>query len=310
MIRSGARLAPLAAQARQVSQQAKADFSERGVVTLPLACVRREGAVDALKASFDELFSSRFATGNYPDEVHWRQGISKDDACREICNGWKADPVIARVVLSGELGKLACDLMGWEGARIAQDDLVWKTPGSGGVAFHTDAAYISNQFSPRDENSVTIWIPLDHATEETGVVQYALGSHRWPRESLSASTSTFHNPDVTAALTAAAKGNPVDVSVEALEPGFCFVHHQDVWHGSTANSTSDRHRRALVCHLLRADVAFREGDWRNAEPGSADYIYGRYKLWNSTEVLEDFFPVTYSRSGYRTPWLADYLRAA
>eukprot|EP00659_Diplonema_papillatum_P006324 gene6324-9689_t len=103
----------------------------------------------------------------------------------------------------------------------------------------------TEKFSPRDENSVTIWIPLDLATEETGVVQYALGSHRWPRESLSASTSTFHNPDVTAALTAAAKGNPVDVSVEALEPGFCFVHHQDVWHGSTSNSTSDRHRRAL-----------------------------------------------------------------
>ena len=71
--------------------------------------------------------------------------------------------------------------MKWEkGTRIGQDDVLWKPPGASGVAWHQDADYISNQFQPRDDNSVTVWLALDDADAETGVVQYAKGSHRWP----------------------------------------------------------------------------------------------------------------------------------
>eukprot|EP00756_Hemistasia_phaeocysticola_P050937 Hpha_TRINITY_DN26116_c0_g1::TRINITY_DN26116_c0_g1_i1::g.155485::m.155485 len=295
-----------------VSQDARREFEDQGVVRLRLECVRSPGVLDGLKESFEQLFKAKFETGNYPDEVHWRQGISKDSACREICNAWKADRRVASIVLSEELGRLACDLTGWPGARIGQDDVVWKTPGSSGVAYHTDAAYISNQFVPRDNNSVTIWIPIDPATPETGVVEYAVGSHKWDRAptTQSAGSSTFHDPNMRSALDAAAAGRPCNIRVESLGPGDCFVHHQDVWHGSTPNTTPSTHRRALVCHLIRSDVTFREGDWRKGDPGAADYIYGRYKMLGSNALLEDFFPITYSRNGYRTPWLADYLKAA
>ena len=39
-------------------------------------------------------------------------------------------------------------------------------PGAGGVGYHQDSAYISDQFEPRDENSVTVWIALDDADQE------------------------------------------------------------------------------------------------------------------------------------------------
>lgn len=55
---------------------------------------------------------------------------------------------MAAVVLSEGLGRLAASLAGWDSARIAQDDVVWKPPGSGPVAFHQDSAYISLQFVP------------------------------------------------------------------------------------------------------------------------------------------------------------------
>lgn len=66
----------------------------------------------------------------------------------QIVNAWKADRTVAAVVLSERLGKLAATLAGWESARVAQDDVVWKPPGSGPVTFHQDAAYISKQFVP------------------------------------------------------------------------------------------------------------------------------------------------------------------
>ena len=39
-----------------------------------------------------------------------------------------------------------------------------------------DSAYISRQFCPSSNNSVTVWIALDDADEERGIVEYAPGS--------------------------------------------------------------------------------------------------------------------------------------
>ena len=48
---------------------------------------------------------------------------------REICNAYKADETVRKVVLSEEVGRIGADLMQhWGGARIGQDDLVWKIP--------------------------------------------------------------------------------------------------------------------------------------------------------------------------------------
>ena len=54
---------------------------------------------------------------------------SLPDAMREICNGWKSDNAVASVVRSASIGRLCSSLMGWkEGARLAQDSVLWKPP--------------------------------------------------------------------------------------------------------------------------------------------------------------------------------------
>lgn len=247
---------------------------------------------------FDELFEGRFSTGVYPDEWHWREGISKPDAFREIVNAWKSDGVVAEVARSEALGRLAARLMGWTaGARLAQDDVLWKPPLAGAVAFHQDAAYISAQFTPMANNSVTIWIALDDADQETGVVEYAPGSHRWPAAAAAAAVSTFHGAgadggaaDYRRAMLEAAPAGCADPagSIERLvvRAGSAVVHHQDTWHGSAPNSSPWRHRRALGVHLVRADVR-----WRESPP--PDYIYGRYVLPGEPRPRDVFFPIVF-----------------
>lgn len=140
-----------------------------------------------LREQMPKLFRGEFETGIYPDEWHWREGISRPDAAREMCNAWKSSLTVASVVLNEELGGFIAKVMGWDSVRIAQDDLVWKppsaSPGGAGridtVGFHQDSAYISTQFDPYDKNSVTLWMALDDADEETGCVEYAAGSHHW-----------------------------------------------------------------------------------------------------------------------------------
>ena len=49
-------------------------------------------------ARYEALFAGRFETGLYPDEWNWRTGVSPPDLTRQICNAWKSDRTIARVV--------------------------------------------------------------------------------------------------------------------------------------------------------------------------------------------------------------------
>ena len=78
--------------------------------------------------------------------------------------------------------------------------------------------------------------------------------------------------------------------VVTVPAGSAIFHHQDVWHGSRANTHATRPRRALAVHLLRRDVAF-----RITPP--PDYIYGRYvSRRGSSKVSDTFFPVTWAPS--------------
>ena len=212
-----------------------------------------------LHERFDRLFRGDFDTGTYPDEWHWREGVSLPDATREIVNAWKSDTVVASVVLSPAIGRLVAELMGWsEGTRVGQDDALWKPAGAGGVGFHQDSVYISDQFLPRENNSVTVWIALDDADDSTGVVEYASGSHKWTSKPIGSMQDTsFHGEDdVRAPVYRAAAACGVsrdDVRIESVDvpAGSCIIHHQDVWHGSGPNITTDRPRRALALHLIR-----------------------------------------------------------
>ena len=282
-----------------------------------VASFHRDGFVvkeDVLSASdcavlaehYHELFAGEFPTGVFPDEWHWREGLSLPTAVREIVNGWKASPAIARVALSPGLGRAAASLMRWGcGARLAQDDVLWKPPGAGGVGFHQDSAYISDQFCPRDDNSVTVWIALEDADETTGTVEYAVGSHLWRQRVRAdaagretATSASFHgvagdlaDPVRRAAAAAGLEPSAVTLRAVRVPKGGAIFHHQDVWHGSRPNEHPTRPRRALAVHLLRRDVSFR------AAP-APDYIYGRYVLGRGRrDVCDTFFPVTWAPDG-------------
>jgi ectoine hydroxylase-related dioxygenase (phytanoyl-CoA dioxygenase family) len=91
---------------------------------------------------------------------------------------------------------------------------------------------------------------------------------------------------------------PMFIEVPA---GSCVFHCGEVWHGSAANTTKDRMRRAIGVHMLPANVRFSE------RPGG--YIYRRYQRTGDPTLDESFFPILWSRSGYRTPWIEEYCRS-
>jgi phytanoyl-CoA hydroxylase len=296
-------------------EELRNELLQNGFVRIPRSVfsLDEHTVLDDLRTEFEKLFAGDYETGIYPDEIHWRQGISKENVTKEICNGWKASRKIERIVCGTELGKLACSLMMWSNSRIGQDDIIHKPPRSNPVGFHQDGAYISDNFLPREGNCLTMWIALDDADAENGALQYAPGSHRWPNhnDNISVgdvSASSFHvgdkedhlTPLRNAAQVAGLDSQEVLRSVETVpvRAGEMVVHHQQVWHGSGPNVSITRPRRALVAHLINGEV-----QWRH-EP-KPHYIYGRYYIRGEDVPREDFFPVTYSTidSLARTPWL-------
>ena len=294
----------------------------------PEACQR-------VRDQMPKLFRGVFETGIYPDEWHWREGISRDDAAREICNSWKSDRTIASIVLNEDLGRFVAEMMGWDSVRIGQDDLVWKPPSAVAnatvdtkrrqgridtVGFHQDSTYISAQFEPYERNSITVWMALDDTDTENGCLEYAVGSHEWSpilhltkevekdtcdSVSTDREISSFHSSDETsyrdgllAAAALAGVADPLN-NIEAVpaKEGHAILHHQDVFHGSGPNRSPVRHRRALVAHYIRGDVSFVQNVGNETGPfGQSSYIYGRYKRYDCVELDDSFFPIVYGDS--------------
>ena len=102
--------------------------------------------VERARERFMRVFEHQWETGIAPDEVNYIPGVTAPDLTRQLCNVWKADPVLARVVLSAQVGAFAAELAGLPGARLAQDNAIWKPPSGRALLCHQDAAYLD---SPR-----------------------------------------------------------------------------------------------------------------------------------------------------------------
>lgn len=307
-------------------EELRQSFCTQGYVSIPAGIFRLDPTtIQALRDEFERLFQGHYETGIYPDEIHWRPMLSKENVTRELCNTWKASNVIAEIVASERIGQLAAKLMGWKVVRLGQDDVLHKPPQSNAVGFHQDGAYISDNFVPSHDNCLTMWIALDDADAENGALQYAPGSHLWPYKAVeSVAASTFHSvqPDkeerklqsssllidklehlepLKKAAIRAGK-NPAEViqsmRTVPVRAGEMVVHHQNLWHGSGPNISATRPRRALVAHIIDGQVT-----WRTNPP--PHYIYGRYFIRGESQLREDFLPVLYSREQgiERTAWL-------
>jgi hypothetical protein len=251
--------------------------------------------VQRARSRFEPLFRGEFETGLYPDEWNWCEGRDPPDRTRQICNGWKSDRTIARIVLKEEIGRMCATLAGWSGARIGQDNVLWKPPGAKALGFHQDDSYC-NWVIPM--GFTTCWIALDDTTAAGGTIEYARGSHRW---GVFPKIRQFHAPDdYREALRAAARSVGAEVDLVPIEvpAGGCAIHAGGTWHGSDANR-SGRPRRSLVTHCLASEARF--------HPTEVSTIYSRYHRIGDDAMDESFFPILWTRSGSRTTWLESYL---
>lgn len=251
--------------------------------------------------AYEDLFSGKFETGVRPDEVNWQQADGDPALTRQICNGWKANRLIASIVLDELLGRAIAALSGWTGVRIMIDNVIWKPVGAKSLGYHQDSSYL-DWFTPSD--LLTCWIALDDTSARGGTMELVPGSHRWAH---SKPEGQFHAPNnyrQTMEQAAAREGVVPEIAyVEVNAGGGCF-HHGWTWHGSGPNR-GDLPRRSLVLHAMQGDVEYQP---RHLDQGIGP-IYSRYKRLGDNSLDENYFPVIWREDGYRTPQIAQYLSA-
>ena len=256
----------------------------------------------ALHRAFDDLFDGRFETGVRPDEVNWQSRDGDPSRTRQICNGWKANRDIARVVLDENIGRAIAELNNWPGVRVMQDNVLWKPPATKSLGFHQDSAYLA-WYTPSDLCSC--WIALDDTRAEGGTLEFVTGSHRWRQGQ---PEGEFHAPeDYRAPMRKAAACEGVEPGIRHVEvmAGGGSFHHGWTWHGSGENR-SHHPRRALVLHAMRSDAEY---DPAHFAEGIGP-IYSRYKRLGDNRLDENYFPVLWREDGYRTPQIACFLDGA
>ena len=246
-------------------------------------------------ARFEPMFRGEFETGLYPDEWNWKPGRDDPNLTRQICNGWKADRDIARIVLREDIGRACAALGNWPGARISQDNVLWKPPRGRPLGFHQDAAY--DRWAVPAE-WVSCWIALDDTTVDGGTLELVRGSHRWQPWDM---IKEFHgpkDPEIELRMAAEREGMPAEKVPVVVPVGGGVFHAGRTWHGSRTN-LGDVPRRSVVAHCTTSEAAFSSRD--------VGYIYSRYKRFGSCEMDESYFPITWRHDGYRSAFLREFL---
>lgn len=281
----------------------KTQFDRDGFVVMRGLLKEEANKFKHLQSRCEQLFTGKFPTGVYPDEWHWREGMSFPKQTKEICNAWKSDLEIAAMVMKPRLGETVCELMDWPSVRIAQDDVILKPPGGGtAVGLHQDSTYISANFQlPRGNAneclSVTMWIPLECVDAENGSLTYLKGSHKTKKKIVSSDGAGAFHTTITMSGNNLNSNTDLLVTME-MTPGDVVIHHESTWHFSSPNHSPTRTRNVLVIHFLRGDVQFVQ---------RPTYIYARYKLYRSVELREEFFPTVFPPSQFCIDYLAGNL---
>ncbi len=243
---------------------------------------------------FDDIFDGKFETGVLPDKVKWLKGRDPEGVPRSMCNIWKADRVLAKVVLAEQIGRAAALLMGWQGTRCNQDFIMWVPPGAGTICMHKDNSY-QDWHTPG--GIITCWIALSETKAEGGTLEYVRGSHKWPAAPRVKQFAAPENYREELDEAAAALGEKVDIVPVVLPPGGVAFHHGNIWHGSDYNK-SPRDRYSISTHCMNAQSMF--------HPTIPSPMFSHYKRFGDLALDESFFPILWGRNGERSQFIDNY----
>jgi len=203
---------------------------------------------------------------------------------------WKSDTGMRQVAFDSALPQIVSQLMGAAYVNFWEDTTFVKAPRTRQkTAFHQDLAY----FQIEGDQCVIVWIPLDPASLENGVMQYVRGSHRWG-ETYAPNVFVSQTPLVSSPEKRCPdiEGAPEDYDIVSFDvaPGDVIIHHVKTVHGAGGNP-SDRWRRAVSLRYCGDQVRYLD------RAGAIPQVGVSHGLKDGDRLLAPDYPVVWPK-----PW--------
>lgn len=183
----------------------------------------------------------------------------------QIMNLWTKSDLIKEIVFSKRLAKIATDLLGVSGVRMYHDQALFKEPSGGHTPWHADQYYwpLSN------DNTVTVWIPLQETQLELGPLEFSAQSQQI-QEGRNLKISDESEKELHKKLTL----NNFKQVVEPFDMGEVSFHTGWVFHRAGPNKT-DKMRKVMTIIYMDKDMRLKEpanenqvDDWNTWCPGA------------------------------------------
>ncbi len=250
--------------------------------------------VDRVSDIANSLVTGEYPTGLRPDIVKKPTHLdlskvsSDTNQVHSICNGWKSNSMLKKFILDSGFGTHTKNLTLWKSVKLNQDSIYFVQPQCGSTSFHADNPY--QCWHTSNGGIVTAWLALSEINNDSGGIEYLLGSNRENKAESKMIKGNFisdgKNPYDEAKVKFGDDWNTKFFLFRPiLQPGDLLIHHGDIWHGSSLNN-SNRARISLSLHLMDGESRFSELD--------VSPVYGKYKLENSDEMNTTFFPDLWS----------------
>jgi ectoine hydroxylase-related dioxygenase (phytanoyl-CoA dioxygenase family) len=230
---------------------------------------------------------------------------------------YKRIPEYRAFIFESGIARLVADIMGANTVRFFYDQPLVKEPGTPKrTPWHIDSAY----WPCAGWQVMSVWVPLDVATPETGMVSYVKGSHKWdafyPMENWSDNSddtadglrdedmSLGEKPGSGASAKqprtlADIREHPehYEFATWDVKPGDVVIHHMHTIHGAPGNRSQTQRRRAIAFRFFGDDARWddsRPHFMRRLRRNAPDLPYPDHKTGDL--ITSDVFPVLWSRN--------------
>jgi len=172
---------------------------------------------------------------------------------------WWRNPVFKAFMKDSPMAEIAAQVMKSKTLNFFYDQLLVKEPHSSEpTPWHQDQSY----WPLTGEQIMSVWAPFDAATEESGVLSYVKGSHKWGK--IFAPTIFGNNPAYVEIYKKAGLETLPDIEAQRdkyeilcwdMDAGDVLIHHPKTLHYAAGNKTGNR-RRGLALRYLGDDARF------------------------------------------------------
>lgn len=173
---------------------------------------------------------------------------------------WQNDSDFASFCLDSPASDIARQVLRAGRLNLLYDQLFVKEAGADHrTRWHNDQPY----WPVRGRDVISVWVALDHVTEENGRLEFVRGSHRWDRwfqpepfGPNQGASSYDENPDYEPMVDIEANRDGYEIITWDVDPGDVYVFAGMTVHGAAGNRTVDQRRRGYTVRYCGDDVFY------------------------------------------------------